>query len=257
MQALAEKSEQPTGRILGFDALRGFSVLSMVLFHFCYDLTELSGVSLSWFKPPFEDIWRASISWCFLLIAGCMCNHSRNNLKRALEYLALALAIFLVTFVTKIDTPISFGIIYCMGFSTLVYALIEKLRARPRGYLAAGVLFACFVLTLHAQTGTLGVGEFRITLPQGLFKTEYLSWLGFPGPHFASGDYYPPLPYSLLFLPGACLGAVFKDKGYPGWFCRLRIPLLNLCGRHPLLIYVLHQPVLLGVSMLVANLVAA
>lgn len=240
-------------RISGFDTLRGFSVISMVLFHFCYDLTELSGVSLAWFKPPFEDIWRASISWLFLVIAGCMCAYSRNNLKRGLQYSAVALAIFLVTYLAKVDTPISFGIIYCMGFSTLLYALLEKVGLTPKGPVAAVVLFACFLATLHLQTRTVGLGSFTISVPDALYSTEGLSWLGLPGPTFASGDYYPPLPYSLLYLVGTIVGANIKERGCPDWFRDLKIPVLDFFGNHALLIYIIHQPVLLVIASLAAG----
>ena len=246
------QGNQNNARINGFDTLRGFSVISMVLFHFCYDLTELSGVSLSWFKPPLEDIWRASISWLFLAIAGCMCSYSRNNLKRGLQYSAVALAIFLVTYLAKVDTPISFGIIYCMGFSTLLYALLDKIGIKPKGLAAVCVLLICFLATLHLQTRTVGLGSLTVAVPDALYSSDALSWLGLPGPTFASGDYYPPLPYSLLYLVGAIAGTKIKDHGCPGWFKDLKVPVLDFFGNHALLIYVIHQPILLVIANFIA-----
>ena len=76
----------------------------MVLFHLCYDLKFISGVSLTWFEPPLQDIWRASISWTFLFVAGYMCAHSRSNLRRAGEYGAVAVAIWLVTTIAAVQT---------------------------------------------------------------------------------------------------------------------------------------------------------
>ncbi len=254
MEQQATHSQGATNgaRISGFDTLRGFSVISMVLFHFCYDLTELSGVSLSWFKPPFEDIWRASISWLFLVIAGCMCAYSRNNLKRGLQYSGVALVIFLVTYLAKVDTPISFGIIYCMGFSTLLYALLEKIGLKPKGPVAACVLSICFLATLHLQTRNVGIGGLTIAVPDVLYSSEALSWLGLPGPTFASGDYYPPLPYSLLYLVGTIAGAKIKECGCPNWFKDLRVPVLDFFGKHALLVYAIHQPILLVIANLMA-----
>lgn len=133
------ESARPAGRrrIHGYDVIRGFSVVSMVGFHLCYDLAFIEGVSLPWFRPPFQDVWRASISWTFLLVAGMMCSHSRSNLRRAMRYLGVAAAIYVVTLVTAVDTPISYGIIYCMGVSTLVAwllgALLDKVGASQMG----------------------------------------------------------------------------------------------------------------------------
>ena len=84
--------ERP-GRIGVFDVARGAAVISMVLFHLCYDLAFIGNVELPWFSSPLLDVWRASISWTFLFVAGCMCPLSRSNLRRALQYGAVALLI--------------------------------------------------------------------------------------------------------------------------------------------------------------------
>lgn len=52
----AEHSAKPNNRIHGYDVIRGFSVISMVGFHLCYDLVYLYGVKLSWFRPPLQDV---------------------------------------------------------------------------------------------------------------------------------------------------------------------------------------------------------
>ncbi|WP_444328780.1 heparan-alpha-glucosaminide N-acetyltransferase domain-containing protein, partial [Paratractidigestivibacter sp.] len=74
------------------------------------------------------------------------------------------------------------------------------------------------------------------------------SWLGFPGPRFSSGDYYPLLPYTLMYLAGAAVGPVIKARGLPGPLMRFRCKSLEFIGRHALLVYVLHQPLLLLLS---------
>ena len=234
-----------------FDALRGLSVLSMVLFHFCYDVTAIQGIELPWFQPPLEDLWRASISWTFLVLAGIMCAYSRDNFKRSLIYGVVALLIWIVTLLAKVDIPVSFGIIYCMFASTLLYAVLMRLGAAPRGIKAGVVLFLCFVICLGVNSGSIGLVGARLSLPRCLYVTEWLSWLGFPGPGFSSGDYYPPLPYSLIFLAGAAVGPNLKTR-LPGTsLSRLGCRPLEFIGRHALAIYVIHQPVLLLLSSLI------
>lgn len=233
------------GRVRLFDALRGFSVVSMVAFHLCYDLRFLSHLPLVWFAPPLQDMWRASISWVFVFIAGCMCSFSRNNLKRAGVYLGVALLVFVATTAAAVDDPISFGIIFCMGACTFVEWVLERLGCSPRGYVAAAILFLAFVLCLGVPRGSIGIGPLALKVPAGLYSTPWLSWLGFPGPGFVSGDYYPVLPYLLLYLCGSSCCARWRRKGFPA---RLYEPLcrpLEFVGRHSLLVYVVHQPILL------------
>ncbi|MDY3901886.1 MAG: heparan-alpha-glucosaminide N-acetyltransferase [Atopobiaceae bacterium] len=234
------------GRVRVFDAVRGFSVLSMMAFHLCYDLRYLYGLPMAWFVSPFLDVWRASISWTFLFVAGCMCVLSRSNLRRGLVYGAFALLIFVATSVAAADVPISFGIIFCMSACTLAYALLERLRLAPRGPVAGLVLLALFVASLGVTRGFVGVGPLTFDLPASLYATDRLSWLGFPGPTFESGDYYPVLPYLLMYLSGASFNAWWKGRGYPE---RLRGPVcrpLEFVGRHALAFYVAHQPLILA-----------
>lgn len=238
--------EHPRGRVHLFDAVRGFAVVSMVLFHLCYDLQSIEGLGLPWFRPPLEDVWRDSISWTFLLVSGWMCSFSHNNLTRGLRYLGVALAIFVATTVAAVDTPISFGIIFCIGSATVVDALLERVGAAPRGFAAAAVLFCLFVLTLGVPSGRLGVGPCELVLPRSWYATPWFSWLGLPGPGFTSGDYYPLVPFALMYAAGIAVGRRLKVTGYPRWFLSARCAPLELVGRHALLVYVVHQPVLLG-----------
>lgn len=240
------------GRIRLLDAVRGFSVVSMVLFHLCYDLYFLSGFDLPWFVPPFRDVWRASISWTFLFVAGISCSLSRNNLRRSGRYLLLAAAIFVATTIAAVDTPISFGIIYCMGASTLLYAILERLGCEPRGEAAAIVLFALFVLFLGVPRGHVGVGPLTLDLPRAPYESNLLSWLGFMGTKFSSGDYYPLLPYALCYLSGAAFARSDSGERALSRVANVGLAPLEAVGRHPLAIYVLHQPVILALVTLLA-----
>lgn len=244
----SEAPGKASTRIHLYDAIRGLCVISMAGFHYCYDLVELAGVDLGWFRPPFENVWRASISWSFLFLAGLMCSYSRNNLRRSVKYGLVALLIWAVTTIAAVDIPISFGIIFCMAASTLVYALLQRARIAPRGFVAALALFVLFVCALGVPCGIVQLGSFKLALPGSWYSTEWFSWLGFPGPRFSSGDYYPLLPYTLMYLAGAAVGPVIKARGLPGPLMKFRCKPLEFIGRHALLVYVLHQPLLLLLS---------
>ena len=104
----APASAAGSERIAFFDTVRGFTVCSMVLFHLSYDLAYLYGVSLPWFTgTAFQAVWRASISWTFLFLAGWMTSFSRSNVKRALVYAGAALLVFAVTSLAAVDTAVN------------------------------------------------------------------------------------------------------------------------------------------------------
>lgn len=235
-------------RVHAFDLIRGFSVISMVLFHYCYDLRFLAGEPLNFFVSPFIDIWRASISWTFVFVAGSMYSFSHNNLRRAGKYLLVALLIFVATSIAQVDVPINFGIIFCMGACTLTAFFLDKLRVLPRGIVASVLLLLLFLSSLHIPQGYVSLFGLRAFLPQQLYDCGRLSWAGFPGPFFSSGDYYPLLPYVFLYLSANSLTSHAKQTGFPGWFVKIKGAPLEFVGRHALPIYLLHQPVLLLLS---------
>ncbi len=233
---------QHAQRIVFFDVLRGFTIISMVLFHACYDLAYLYAVPMPWFAGTiFQTIWRASISWTFLVLAGWMTSLSRNNLKRGFLYGAAAFIVFGVTSVASVDTAVSFGILYCMSACTLLWCAAERALKHIEARLLIVLFLVLFVATY--------------TVPQGCYEVECLAWLGLPSASFSSGDYYPLLPYCFLYLIGACGARWHREHvaAYPTWMYVNRIPPLAFIGRHSLVIYLAHQPILLLMCSILFN----
>lgn len=227
-------------RITVFDTIRGFTMLSMAGFHACYDLAYLYGWDMPWFTQTiFQDIWRASISWVFLFIAGWMCTLSHNNIKRAAKYAAAALVVWIATTLVSVDDSVNFGIIFCMAACTAIVALARPVLDRVPtvwGITICLILFAC-----------------TWSIPKAVYPIPYLAWLGFPGPEFVSGDYYPLIPFLFMYLAGffAARTAQKANLEAPAWAYENPIPALASLGRHALPFYLLHQPVILGVLELV------
>lgn len=73
---------------------------------------------------------------------------------------------------------------------------------------------------------------------------------GFTTPDFASADYFPLLPWFFVFLLGTWAGRYVKAGRLPQWFYTAKAPRLALVGRHALVLYVLHQPLLYALTML-------
>ncbi len=227
-------------RITVFDTIRGFTMLSMAGFHACYDLAYLYGWDMPWFTQTiFQDIWRASISWVFLFIAGWMCTLSRNNIKRAVKYATAAFVVWVATTLVSVDDSVNFGIMFCMAACTAIVAL-----ARPVIVKVPSVWGIAICLTLFALTWSI---------PKTVYPIPYLAWLGFPSPDFVSGDYYPVIPFLFMYLAGFFAAHTTQEANYeaPGWAYANPIPALASLGRHALPFYLLHQPVILGVLELI------
>jgi uncharacterized membrane protein len=94
----------------------------------------------------------------------------------------------------------------------------------------------------------LGLGAVLPVIKKGLaVRSDWLLPLGIPGPSFSSFDYFPLIPWLGIFLIGAVLGKrIYASKrGLLPW--PLPATFVNAAGRHSLLIYIVHQPVIMGV----------
>ena len=95
------------------------------------------------------------------------------------------------------------------------------------------------------------------TLPDTLYRNNLTAYLGFPPRDFFSTDYFSLLPWFFLFLTGYFLFHIAsKNNWNEKLFARGRFPLLNWIGRHSLIVYLLHQPVLYGLGILIFEFLA-
>ena len=128
----------------------------------------------------------------------------------------------------------------------------RHLRADGRGRALAGFVLCCilFYVFRWVNIGFLQVLPGRsIILPEFLYREgisgAILTPVGFPMKDFFSTDYFSLLPWFFLFRAGFYLHGIVMERG---WFShpafRLRVPVVNWMGKHSLLIYLLHQPVL-------------
>lgn len=101
--------------------------------------------------------------------------------------------------------------------------------------------------------GYWGLGALRWLLPRGLYANCFTAYLGFYPLGFFSTDYFPLLPWLFLFWAGFYLyHLIGRERMKP--LRRLVCPPLGWLGRHSLVLYLLHQPVIFGVMTVVLSL---
>jgi uncharacterized membrane protein len=110
----------------------------------------------------------------------------------------------------------------------------------PVGMAVSAVLFT---ITQNVGGGTIGIGAAAFRIPQDLFYAGVLFPLGFTGLGFASGDFFPLMPWFFLFLGGTYFGIIVKNGDCPGFFYKTRVKFLARIGRYTIWIYLLHVPI--------------
>lgn len=255
-------------RIFELDFIRGSCLLLMILDHALYDLGfifsrqwfsgigEPSGIlyRLCYFAEHFyfpwimRDIVWSLVVFLFIFICGTSCSFSHSNLKRGIRLSGVALA--LTAFTWGIDRLygysdhfiIRFGILHMLAASILLYCLLRRLG--PPIMLALG-------------TAAIAAGIYFSNQPLAT-DFVYLGFLIHTTSAFYSADYFPLLPWFGIFL----LGAVIGPKLYPERRSLLKIRKepglsrpIQFLGRHSLLVYVLHQPVVYGILTVLGRIV--
>ena len=238
------------------DDIRGLCVVLMVGYHALYDLVDIFGLDVPMFRWGVTSFARTLVAATFMFIAGITCRFSRSNWKRGGLTLLAALALTVGTLLVRPSQQIWFGILHFMGSAMLLFALLDPLLSRVPTGLGVGLCAGLFLLFYGVEWGVLGFpGLWEIALPQRLYTIGWLFPLGFCAPGFFSADYYPLLPWIFVFLAGSYVGIPLRDSRAPSWCYPTRSRALTWVGRHAILIYLLHQPILFVCFQLLIRLV--
>jgi uncharacterized membrane protein len=241
-------------RIWELDFIRGLCVALMIIDHLLFDLGFIfldqwflvqndGGFIYSicnfahdiYWDHPLRLIIRTLVLIGFIGSCGISCSLSKSNLRRGIKLLLVALALSAVTF--AIDTImdgsslfISFGILHMLSISILVYAGLSRFGFWPSLLIGSAIVIISFFI----NTDFTNSGGFALYI-LGLNNA------------YNSADYFPLIPYLGWFLVGAAVGSrlykqkrsFFPNKGKS----RINKPIFWL-GRHALLVYILHQPLI-------------
>lgn len=243
MEPEQKMQNRPTRRFWEIDAARGIAISMMITYHLLYDLVYFGVADI----PVTSGFWRAFALTCactFVFLVGLSLSISRERalqkgvsgssltwkyLMRGAFIFALGCGITIVTWYVIGGGYILFGILHLIGLSICLSPLFFSLGKKN---LIAGVIVLALGLVVTGTEGPL-----------------WLVWLGIHPAGFYSVDYEPLIPWFGLVLLGLGTGAYLYPNGRPLRQIKDPCPpvtgLLAAAGRHSLVIYLLHQPVII------------
>ena len=241
------------GRYDLIDTVRGIAIISMVIFHFCYDVFMVYGRDPSWYGTPVVHVWQQSICWTFILVSGFVWQWGRSgNVRRGIMLNVWGLVISGVTVLAMPAEAVWFGILNCIGCAVLLMIPMEPVLRRIPAAIGLVAAFALFVVFKDVQLGYLGVpGVFRLELHDWLYDCRVLTPFGFPFPGFRSSDYFPILPWLFLYIGGYFLNRIVMAIRPLQSVARHGLAPLSTVGRYSIWIYLIHQPVCMLICMFV------
>lgn len=232
------------------DAIRAAAVISMILYHLYYDIFCLFGGHPEYCLLTPIFLWERSICMTFIIVSGISLNFSKHGYRRGLIVGVCAMIVTLVTYFFSPEEMIWFGVLHFLCFAMLLTTALRPLLDRMKPLIGMIVFFILFMLCYGIPKGHIGLFSIPlIRLPEALYQYRWLSFLGFLPEDFHTLDYFPILPWIFLYLFGYQLWRYLREKQLDRFFCR-RIPVLDFIGRHSLIIYMLHQPILYGICYL-------
>jgi uncharacterized membrane protein len=222
------------------DAVRGLAILLMFIYHFSYDLTLFELVRIDFYSDPFWLNFRVLIVSLFLSTVGVSLHlATRDGLDRGRYLRRLGLLVLyaglvsLGSYLLFAERFIFFGILHFIALASVLGLACVRL-----GWVNAPLGIALLV-----------VGA---SWSHPFFDQVGLRWIGLMTHKPPTEDYVPLLPWFGLVLLGIFIGQqLFRGDGREPALLRWAAEdpvsrTLRLAGRHSLTIYMLHQPVFLG-----------
>ena len=240
------QQKAPASRYALLDELRGLDLVSMMLYHACWDMMFLFGIWMDWYIGWPGRLWQQSICWVFILLSGFCVPLGHRTLKRGAQVFAAGALVTVVTLVFMPEDRVVFGVLTFLGSAMLLTGVLEPLLKKIPPAAGLAVSAVLFAVCYPVSSGWVGLGGWKLMLPQSLYANYFTAFFGFYPDWFYSADYFGLLPWLFLFWAGYFLhGVVGRARMEP--LRRSVCPALGWMGRHSLVLYLLHQPVIYAV----------
>lgn len=230
-------------RLVALDLARTAALVGMVIFHFTFDLALFGKIPAQTLSLPFWHYFVRMVAGSFLFLSGVSLWLAHGNGIRWrsfwLRFGKLAAAALLVTLASiwfVPGGPIWFGILHSIAAASLL-GLVALRLPWP---VTLAVAAAIFALGWHYRSPG--------------FDPLWLVWTGLAETRPAMGDYVPLFPWAAPALAGVALARALRIDRWRGNVPSRGMRALAFPGRHSLVIYLIHQPLLIGLFNLHAML---
>lgn len=215
-------------RITELDFLRWIALILMVYFHFIWSMSQLYGYDITYNTWITFYIGKFS-AILFILISGIVVTFSKFNFKRFLLLAGVALSISIVTYFYNDDYFIKFGIIHFFAISSLLALAATKINK-----------YTIIILWITIMLTGLWINTIATNVDYFFFVWIVSKW-------FQSADFYPLIPRFGVYLIGMWISKIFYTKKKNLFWNLFNIAPINFVGRNTLLIYSIHQPIIIWI----------
>lgn len=223
-------------RIVWLDIARAVAVLGMVVYHFTFDLAMFGYIGPYTAVTGFWAVFARAVAGSFLVLAGfsLVLSHGRgvawDRFWRRLAVIAGAAGLVsLATWFAMPEQFVFYGILHAIAVSSVLGLAFLRLP----------------------WWGLLGIAALMLYLPlvwrDAVFDAPLLWWIGLSPSVPPSMDFEPLFPWFAPFLAGMAVAKLMMSRGpLVRRVTPPRLAWLSFVGRHSLVIYLIHQPLMIG-----------
>lgn len=222
-------------RLIPLDLARTLALVCMVIFHFTFDLALFGFIDPGTMSQPFWYYFARMIAGSFLFLSGVSLwlAHGQGIRWPAfwVRFAKVAAAAALVTTASLWlvpGGPIWFGILHAIAAASLLGLVALRLPWPVTLALAAVILAAAWGPRFPA------------------LDPLWLVWTGLAETRPRMGDYVPLIPWAAPALAGIAVAKALRLDTWRGTPPSPFLHRLTFPGRHSLIIYLIHQPILIG-----------
>lgn len=232
-------------RLIGIDIFRGWAITLMLIFHFSYDLQHFGYVNFNITTNIYWINFRLLIVSIFLITVGMSLKLTHKNKinRKAIKKrtFLLGIAALTVSFASYSQFPetwIYFGILHFIVIASL---LLLPLLNYPKFS-----LFLAITVLISYTNQWISISWFFNLLAQPLHL-----------PLYHTEDLVPLLPWIVFPLIGnAIIGLHWHQPIFNNFFFNQKNKpnkIWSFMGKHSLMIYLIHQPILFLLFLLITN----
>ena len=216
-------------RIDELDSLRATALVMMLVLNFVTDLNHFGIMNTEtgdqwWWLARIAASLFVGISGVSYFLAHRLEYDFTKTSGRTKRLIFWAFVITIITYIFESSAYVRFGVLHLLALASIVAFPVAR---KPE--------FA------------LGIGLILLIIP--LSSNSNLVWLGLRETGFIAVDYFPLNPWLGIFFIGLALASRIYPEGKP--LTEIQWPEKWLWfGRNTLTIYVIHQPILIGLLVL-------
>ncbi len=226
-----EDNKHISDRSIFLDVIRGFTIVLMIIFHFSFDLDYFGIIKIDIVNAPFWYFFPRLIVFLFLFAVGMALSLAHKN---GIKWKSFGKRLLLISFWATIISLATYQFFpeHWIYFGTLHAIAVVSVFSLPflrRPWEALIVGLCLFIPSI----------TYDVTIPW--ISLSHSSW-----------DYISPFPWLGASLLG--IFATHKKLYLVSLPQNTFVKSLNYMGKHSLLIYLIHQPILFGILMLFLKL---